>query len=66
MTQVELIQSQIQALPYKEFARLRQWFMETDWEKWDKQIEADSASGKLDFLLEEAFVAKEQNQLQEL
>jgi hypothetical protein len=31
---------------------------ELDWEKWDKEIEADSAAGKLDFLKEAAEAAK--------
>ena len=66
MTRVELIQSQIKTLPYSEFARLRKWFSEEDWDEWDKQLEADSASGKLDFLIEEALAAKEQNKLQKL
>ena len=66
VTQVELIQSQIKALPYSEFARLRKWFAQKDWEKWDRQIEADSAAGKLDFLIEEALAAKSQNKLQKL
>lgn len=47
--------------PYSEFARLRKWFAEKDWEMWDKQIEIDVAAGKLDFLIEEARAAKEQN-----
>lgn len=54
MTRVELIQSQIKALPYSEFARLRKWFIEKDWSEWDKQIETDAAAGKLDFLVEES------------
>lgn len=35
-----------------------------DWDKWDKQIEADSKSGKLDFLIAEA--KKEKGKLKEL
>ena len=37
-----------------EYIRLRQWFSDKDWKKWDQQIEIDSESGKLDFLLKEA------------
>ena len=37
-----------------------------DWEKWDKQIEADSKSGKLDFLIAEALEEKEKGTLKEL
>jgi hypothetical protein len=32
--------------------------MERDWEEWDKQIEADSKAGKLDFLAKEAMDEK--------
>jgi hypothetical protein len=52
------IQVAIESLPYDEYIRLRQWFSERDWEEWDRQIEADSESGKLDFLIEEALTEK--------
>lgn len=37
-----------------------------DWDKWDKQIEADSKSGKLDFLIADAMKEKETGTLKEL
>jgi len=49
IARVEEIQIAIESLPYQEYIRLRQWFSERDWEKWDRQIEADSESGELDF-----------------
>jgi hypothetical protein len=52
MTQVELIQAKIESLSQEEYARLRRWFAEKDWERWDKKIEKDAASGKLDFLID--------------
>lgn len=58
MSKLEVIQDEIEALPPEDYAQLRKWFGERDWKAWDKQIEADSASGKLDFLLEEARDAK--------
>ena len=66
MTQVETIQSAIEALSVEEFARLRRWFEERDWERWDRQLERDAASGKLDFLIDEANQAAERNELREL
>ena len=33
------------------FAKLRDWFIEFDQARWDKQLEADSNAGKLDFLI---------------
>ncbi len=58
MTKVQEIQAAIESLPQEEYAHLRQWFSERDWEEWDKQIEADSEAGKLDFLIEEALDEK--------
>ncbi len=60
MTQVEHIQTEIEALSEEDFVRLREWFAERDWQRWDEQLEADVAAGKLDFLLEEAKAAKSQ------
>lgn len=56
MTKVKEIQAAIQSLSSDEL----------DWEQWDKEIEADSCSGKLDFLINEADSEKVQNQLQSL
>ena len=58
MTKVEDIEMAVSALPENEYAKFRRWFLERDWEKWDRQIEADSSSGKLDFLAREARDAK--------
>jgi hypothetical protein len=66
VSRVEAIQSAIISLPPEEYAQLRQWFAERDWEQWDKQIGEDSASGKLDFLIEEAMIEKAQGQLRDL
>ena len=54
MPKVEEILSSIESLPKEEFGRLRDWFYERDWERWDRQIENDSESGKLDFLVKGA------------
>jgi len=66
MLKLEQLQTEIEALPEKDFARLRRWFAEKDWEQWERQIEADDAAGKLDFLLAEASEAKAQKTLREL
>ena len=66
IARVEEIQVAIESLPYQEYIRLMQWFSERDWEKWDRQIEADSMSGKLDFLIEEALNEKAEGILKEL
>jgi hypothetical protein len=66
MIKVQEIQSAIESLPREEYACLREWFSERDWELWDRQIEADSEAGKLDFLIKEAFDEKAKGHLKEL
>ncbi len=66
MSRVNEIKAAIEALREEEYAQLRQWFSERDWEKWDQQIEADSEAGKLDFLLQEARDEKARGTLKDL
>ena len=66
MAQVEHIKAQIEALSPEDFARLREWIAEKDWQRWDEQVEKDAASGTLDFLREEALAAKAKGQLRDL
>ncbi|MBW1927519.1 MAG: hypothetical protein JRJ13_00005 [Deltaproteobacteria bacterium] len=66
MPSVEEILSSIESLSREEFARLREWFYERDWERWDREIEEDSRSGKLDFLVKEALTEKVDGKLKEL
>ncbi|MBI3119605.1 MAG: hypothetical protein HYZ00_13000 [Candidatus Hydrogenedentes bacterium] len=58
VTRIEKIESAINALSPDEYGELRNWFWERDWARWDRQIEADATSGKLDFLVQEARDAK--------
>ena len=66
MTKVEELETAISSLPEEEYSQFRRWFLDRDWEKWDREIEADAESGKLDFLLREAVEAKKNNQLKDL
>ena len=66
MLNIEKIQAAIESLSQEDFQELREWFAEKDWLLWDKQIEADAAEGKLDFLQKEAMIAKSQGKLEEL
>ena len=54
MGDIKSIEKAIEALPPAELAQFRRWFAEYDGAVWDKQIEADAASGKLDGLAAEA------------
>ena len=66
MTKIEDIELAVASLPQAEYTQLRQWFLQRDWEKWDRQIEEDSAAGRLDFLLSEAAEASKGNRLGDL
>lgn len=66
VSSVEAIQSAIASLTPEEYTRLREWFIERDCEQWDKQIEEDAQSGKLDFLIAEAMAEKAQGHLRDL
>lgn len=66
MTTLERVQTEITTLFRQDFKQLREWIEAREWEEWDRQIAADSASGKLDFLKREAMEAKAKGQLREL
>jgi hypothetical protein len=66
MSKVEKLKLEIERLPKEEFTELVRWLSEKDWERWDKEIEADSAAGKLDFLVREALDEKAKRTLKNL
>ncbi|MBM4331805.1 MAG: hypothetical protein FJ117_11385 [Deltaproteobacteria bacterium] len=66
MTKIEEIEHAVDLLPIEEYPQFHKWFLERDWSAWDLQIEADSAAGKLDFLLKEAGGEKKLGRLKDL
>ena len=66
MTRLELIQTEIETLTDDEFTCLKNWINELDAQQWENQIEKDSNSGRLDFLIEESLLEKSKGQLKEL
>ena len=54
MGNVKSIEKAVESLPPSELAEFRHWFAEFDAAAWDKQIEQDASSGKLDSLAAEA------------
>jgi len=66
MLAVEEIEKEILSLEKKDYSTLRNWFYTKDLENWDKEIEKDSMSGKLDHLINEAISEKNLNQLKSL
>lgn len=52
--EIEFLENRILKLDNDSFSKLRDWFTELDNTRWDRQLEADSNSGKLDFLINAA------------
>jgi hypothetical protein len=44
----EALEREVQKLSPEELASFRDWFVEYDWQTWDRQIERDAAKGHLD------------------
>ena len=56
MSKVEEIEQAIKQLPAGDLAQLRDWFIQFDAERWDRQIEADVTAGRLDTVAEGALL----------
>jgi hypothetical protein len=54
MSRVEEIEAAIKELSPEEYRRILQWFLLREQGRWDEEIDADSVTGKLDFLFDEA------------
>ena len=54
LSQVEMLEQNIKRLNPSELAAFRSWFVEFDAAAWDRQIETDSETGKLDRLAQSA------------
>ena len=66
MSKIDELKAEIERLPSEEFTEIFRWLSEKDWERWDKEIEADSQAGKLDFLVREAREEKTKGTLKDL
>ena len=53
MSSVEEIEAAIDGLPLDECKRIAEWFRVREQMRWDKQMDHDSSTGKLDFLFGE-------------
>jgi hypothetical protein len=66
MSKVENLEKEVRTLTPSEFASFREWFLNYAAEAWDRQIEKDIKSGKLDELAEEALAAHRAGKSKEL
>ena len=65
MSTVLEIERAIEKLPAPDLTRLARWILERDNEYWDRQMNDDAASGKLDFLVKEAKAARKNKTLRD-
>lgn len=54
MATLEQIEAAISSLPPEGFRALAEWIRALDADRWDAQMDRDAASGKLNFLADEA------------
>jgi len=66
MSTVEDIESAVSKLPPEDLARFRAWFEEFEAVRFDRKIERDAKSGKLDRLAEQALADFREGRAREL
>ena len=66
MRTVSEIQKAVLGLSGAEFAELRGWLLDEDWERWEREFEEDVKAGKLDFMAAEALEAKAKGEVKDL
>ena len=66
MTTVSELQRVILSLSEAEYAELRGWLLDEDWERWEREFDQDVRAGKLDTLADEALQAKARGELKDL
>ena len=66
MTKVEQLEKEVANLAPEELAAFRAWFVEYDWQAWDRELERDVAAGKLDRFAAEALAEHERGETTEL
>lgn len=66
MPRLDELKAEIETLSSEEFTEIFRWFSEKPWERWDKEIEADSQAGRLDFLVREGREEKAKGTLKDL
>lgn len=65
-TDLDELKNMIGSLPEADYTSLRDRFIERDWQDWERQIEADSESGKFGGLIQQALQEKTAGTLRDL
>ena len=60
MTTVSELQKAILALSESEYAELRHWMVDEDWERWEREFDEDVKAGLLDALAADALKARDE------
>lgn len=66
MSRVDELEGSIAQLPPQEFHQLADWILAQRDALWDEQLDQDAASGRLDFLVDEAREASDHGNLSDL
>lgn len=54
MIALQELENEVKNLPKQDFSQFRNWFLDYENNKWDKEIEEDIYSGKLDDIMNNA------------
>lgn len=65
MTTVEEIEHAVEELTPSDLARFAAWVREYDAKVWNRQLDEDSAAGRLDFLFDEAKMERKTGKLRD-
>jgi hypothetical protein len=66
MSKLEDLEKGVEGLLPEELSKFRAWFVEFDHRAWDRQIESDSRSGKLDKVVAQAIADYKAGKAREL
>lgn len=66
MTTIPEIQEAIVSLSEADYAELRRWLSDQDWERWEREFDEDVKAGKFDARAAEAMEAKARGELRDL
>ena len=66
VNEIESLENRIAKLDNDSFSMFRDWFIEFEQARWDKKLEVDSNSGKLDFLINPALAEHQTGKTRDL